>query len=94
MIPEPEIELYAELAGLPFYPKACTSRGGIRIEVEKCVDALGMRYPGTMFTIVGTFDRILPGIRSVVSQEGNVLKCSKCGEPASKSVCKKCELWG
>jgi len=94
MIPEKEIELYAKLAGLPFRPKGCKYRGGIRIDVEKCVDALEKRYPGTMFTIVGTFDRILPGIRSAVRQEGNVLKCRKCGEPASKPVCKCCELWG
>jgi len=93
MIPEPEIELYAELAGLPFHPKGCRYRGGIRIDVEKCVDALEKKYPGTMFTIVSTFDRILPGIRSAVRQEGNVLKCGKCGEPASKNICKCCELW-
>jgi len=94
MIPEKEIELYARLAGLPFRPKACKYRGGIRIDVEKCVDALEKRYPGTMFTIVSTFDRILPGIRSAVKQEGEVLRCKKCGEPASKLVCKCCELWG
>ncbi len=93
MIPENETELYAELAGLPFRPKACRYRGGIRIEVEKSIDALEKKYPGTMFTIVSTFDRILPGIRSAVAQEGEVLKCRKCGEPASKNICKCCELW-
>jgi len=94
MIPEKEIELYARLAGLPFRPKSCKYRGGIRIDVEKCVEMLEKEYPGTMFTIVNTFDRILPGIRSAVRQEGEVLKCRKCGEPASKTICKKCELWG
>ncbi|MBM3304033.1 MAG: TIGR00269 family protein [Candidatus Aenigmarchaeota archaeon] len=93
MIPEPEIELYAKFASLPFHPKHCRYRGGIRIDVEKSLDMLEKRYPGTMFTIVSTFDRILPGIRSAVAQEGYVLKCKKCGEPASKDICKCCELW-
>ena len=93
MVPEQEIELYAKLAGLPFAPKHCKYRGGIRIDVEKCLDALEARYPGTMFTIVSTFDRIQPGIRSVIKQEWNVMRCKKCREPASKNVCKCCELW-
>lgn len=94
MAPEKEIELYAKLAGLPFRPKACRYRGGIRVDVEKALGALEKKYPGTMFTIVRTFDRILPSIRSAVRQEGEVLKCKKCGEPSSKEICKCCELWG
>jgi uncharacterized protein (TIGR00269 family) len=93
MIPEKEVELYARLAGLPFRPKACRYRGGIRIDVEKCIDALEAKYPGTMFAIVGTFDRILPGIRSAVRPEGKILRCKKCGEPSSQAICKKCEIW-
>ncbi len=93
MIPELEIELYAKLAGLPFMPKHCKYRGGIRIDVEKALDTLEKKYPGTMFTVVATFDRILPGIRSAVTREGEILKCRKCGEPASKTICKKCEIW-
>jgi len=93
MIPENEIELYAELAKLPFHPKGCRYRGGIRVDVEKSLDMLEGRYPGTMFTIVNTFDRILPGIRAAVKPEGNIVRCRKCGEPASKNICKCCELW-
>jgi uncharacterized protein (TIGR00269 family) len=93
MIPEHEVELYAKLARLPFRPKGCKYRGGVRIDVEKCLDTLERKYPGTMFAVVNTFDRILPGIKSAIHQEGAVFKCRKCGEPSSRELCKCCELW-
>lgn len=93
-IPEKEVELYARLSGLPFRPKECKYRGGLRVDVEKALDMLEKKHVGLMFTVVSTFDRMLPGIRNSVHYDGQaIMECKMCGEPGSHEVCKACELW-
>jgi len=93
-IPEKEVELYARLRGLPFRPKECKYRGGLRVDVELAIDMLEKKHTGIKYTIINTFDRILPGIKSTVQYgEQQIVKCKKCGEPGSHDVCKACEVW-
>ncbi|RLI97054.1 MAG: TIGR00269 family protein [Candidatus Aenigmatarchaeota archaeon] len=93
-IPEKEVGLYARLAGLPFRPKECKYRGGLRVDVEKALLDLEKKHVGLMFTVVNTFDRMLPGIKKTLdSKETAIKKCKICGEPGSHEVCKACELW-
>jgi uncharacterized protein (TIGR00269 family) len=90
---ESEVELYAKLAGIPFMPKGCKYRGGTRIETESFIQTMEKKHPGTMFSIIGSFDRILPCLEKSLAKSGKVLACKKCGEPCSGQVCKCCELW-
>jgi len=93
-IPEKEIKLYATLRGLPFRPKECKYRGGLRVDVENALDSLEKRHVGLLFTVVNTFDRMLPGIKKTVEYgEQKIIRCRKCGEPGSHPVCKACEVW-
>lgn len=93
-IPENETELYAKLKKLPFRPKECKYRGGLRIDVEKVLDMLEKKHVGVAFTVISTFDTMLPGIRkSIKYSEPKIHKCKKCGEPSSHAVCKVCLLW-
>ena len=93
-VPESETGLYARLRGLPFRPKHCRYRGGLRVDVEKALDMLEKKHVGVAFTVVNTFDAMLPGIRkSAEYGEPKIYKCKKCGEPGSHEVCKACEVW-
>jgi uncharacterized protein (TIGR00269 family) len=94
-VPEDEVRLYAKLKGLPFCERKCCYRGGLRADVERTLETLEKRHIGTMFTVVNTFDRMLPGIRKSASyQEPKIIKCKRCGEPGSHDICKACGVWG
>jgi len=95
VIPEKESALYAILKGLDFYNKHCPYRSGMRLEVRDFINSLEANHSGIKFNILETFDRVLPSIRRLVESEiENVTYCKKCGEPASKDICKACDLWG
>jgi uncharacterized protein (TIGR00269 family) len=94
-VPEDEVRLYAKLKGLPFCERKCKYRGGLRADVEKTLEILEKRHNGMLFTVVNTFDRMLPGIKkSPLGKEQSIVKCKKCGEPGSHEICKACEVWG
>lgn len=94
MIPEKEILLYAILKQLPFYPKHCPYRSGIRLEIREFLNQMEERHPGIKFIILETFDRMFPWIRKLVQEEvKDLFYCERCGEPSRKRICKTCELW-
>jgi uncharacterized protein (TIGR00269 family) len=94
IIPEKETALYSLLAGLKYCDKKCPHRCGLRLEARAFVNSLEENHSGIKFTILETFDRILPSIRAQMEKEiGELHYCRKCGEPSSKELCKTCELW-
>jgi len=94
IIPEKEIALYALLAGIKFHSQHCPHRCGLRLEVRDFVNSLEEKHSGIKFTIIETFDRILPSIRLQMEKEiGELHYCKKCGEPSAREICKTCELW-
>ncbi|MCX6814325.1 MAG: TIGR00269 family protein [Candidatus Aenigmarchaeota archaeon] len=94
IIPEKEVALYAILSGLKYHNKECPYRCGLRLEVRDFVNKLEEKHSGIKFSILETFDRILPSLRSQMEKEiGELYYCKKCGEPSSKEICKTCELW-
>ncbi|MBI4176381.1 MAG: TIGR00269 family protein [Candidatus Aenigmarchaeota archaeon] len=93
-IPEREVALYAILKGLDIHMDECPNVGGIRFEARDFLNNLEAKYPGIKFTVLETFDKLLPAIRQVAEgNEPRLLRCRICGEPASREVCKTCELW-
>jgi uncharacterized protein (TIGR00269 family) len=93
-IPEKECALYAVLKGFELDWRECPHISGIRFDVRDFLVSMEDKYPGIKYTILCTFDKISPCIREMASRrEGEIVKCSKCGEPGSAEVCKTCELW-
>jgi uncharacterized protein (TIGR00269 family) len=93
-IPERESALYAYLRGFEVLEAHCPHAGGIRFEVRDFINRLELKYPGTKFGILETFDRLNPCIKRIAArEEGEIRKCRRCGEPSAREVCKACELW-
>jgi uncharacterized protein (TIGR00269 family) len=93
-IPERESAIYAAVNGLEMYSKECPHISGIRFQVRDFLNDMGSMYSGIKFTVLETFDKILPCIRDTVRKEEAEIKlCGNCGEPGSDDVCKTCKLW-
>ncbi len=97
-IPEKEVALYAELKDMGAQFAECPYVTGIRFITRDFINDLESNSSGTKFTILETFQKVLPHIKKVVEEEvkggkGKLVKCEKCGEPSSMKLCKTCELW-
>jgi uncharacterized protein (TIGR00269 family) len=93
-IPEEEVRLYANLKGLGYCKGRCPFRGGFRFEIKAFLKSLEKKHPGIKFSILETFDSLLPFIRQAVTyKEPKILKCRMCGEPSSQKVCQTCMIW-
>lgn len=94
-IPEKEIALFAILYGFrddffpcPYYEEA------FRHRVRDFINDLEMKYPGTKFKMLNSYDQIRNSLISSFQHKKNekILKCTKCKEPSSGTVCKRCLL--
>ncbi len=92
-IPERESALYAILKGLAPEWDECPHISGIRFDVRDFINDMENKHPGIKYTILYTFDKLLPYIRQASIKEGKIQRCSICGEPSSREICKSCELW-
>jgi uncharacterized protein (TIGR00269 family) len=94
-IPEKEIGLYAILTGLEIQENECPYLEGPRFRVRDFLNDLEAESPGMKFSVLKTFEKLLPSVRGIVKKgKVRVVKCAECGEPSSQKVCKTCELWG
>jgi uncharacterized protein (TIGR00269 family) len=94
-IPEEEIALYSKFSGFMPYRCQCPYSGGIRSEVSDFLNKLERQHPGMKFSILETFDRLLPHVKQAQIKKGSpkTITCKSCGEPSSMSPCNLCELW-
>ncbi|HDD72558.1 MAG TPA: TIGR00269 family protein, partial [Candidatus Aenigmarchaeota archaeon] len=93
-IPERECAVYSLLNGFDISWKKCPYISGVRIDIKKFINYMENKYPGIKYTILYTFDKMIPGIRKAASGiEGEIKRCKICGEPCSGEICKTCELW-
>ncbi|MCK4550425.1 MAG: TIGR00269 family protein [Candidatus Aenigmarchaeota archaeon] len=92
-VPEKECALYCILKGFDVNFGECPyASESFRWSVRDIVNDLEEKYPGTKFSILRTFDRILPAIQKTAKTKGKIEKCTLCGEPTSREICKACEL--
>jgi len=89
-VPEKEMGLYAILRDIPFENAACPyiSRA-MRQEVKDLLNGLEAKHPGTKYSIMRGFERILD-LQPPGSYEA--IPCAGCGEPSSDGVCASCRL--
>jgi len=91
-VPEVEIAAYAYLKGYPLYEKECPYvRSSLRDEVRDMLNALESRHPGTKHAIVNGADKLSDMLRDL-SEASGIDRCSRCGSPSSKQVCRTCEV--
>jgi len=90
-VPEKEMAIYAITHDLPLGHGSCPHiPRAIRLEVKNMLNDLEFKHPGTKYSIMRGFDRILqlrpPG------ESFQPIPCSKCGEPSSDGICQCCRL--
>jgi len=91
-IPEKEIMLAALLMKIPHSIIECPYiSDAFRMDVLKFVNYFEDRYPGTKYSILRTFDKILPAIKKSINLD-KINYCKICGEPTSQEICKACVL--
>ena len=91
MIPEKESLLYAIVSGIPFHDGTCPySEEALRNQFRATVDELENRSPGTRFSILSSYDTILPMLMDNLPSAD--LRMCGCGEPTLGKQCKACEF--
>ena len=91
LIPEKESLLYAIVSGIPYHDGECPyASEALRNQFRATVDDLENRSPGTRFSIVSSYDTLLPML-SANLQPADLKRC-ECGEPTLGKQCKACEL--
>jgi uncharacterized protein (TIGR00269 family) len=92
IIPEKEVALYAILKNIPFYDDKCPySFSAFRGIIRDIIDDLEYKNPGTRHSIMSSYDSIKNCLVENFPPV-NLNKCSECGEPTTKKICKACIL--
>jgi uncharacterized protein (TIGR00269 family) len=86
-IPEDEVLLFADLLELKYHKSPCPySSISYRAEVSDIIDKLEENHPGTKYSIVSGFEKLLEYLP--VEKEMNI--CKYCKEPSASEICKVC----
>jgi len=89
---EREIVTYAILNNLPVSFEECPySHMPVRAAVRDFLYDFENRYPGRKFSVLRSFEAIMPCLREMYPQI-DLNECEICGEPTPKNVCQACEL--
>lgn len=87
-----EIVLYAKLNKLPISRAVCPLRGTtLRIEIRNWLSKLEKEHREVKNAIVQSFLKLMPLLKEHY-RALEFKRCKRCGFPASKEVCKACEL--
>lgn len=91
-IPETEVYLYALTRGLEWHDEECPyAVGALRGVYRDVLYQLEEARPGTRHALLSTLDRLRPLLGDLVSL-GEMRECVRCGEPASRLLCKACQF--
>lgn len=91
-VPEKEVGLYAVLKGFKFDANECPyAKESFRWAVRDMINDLEVKYPGTKFNILRTFEKIQPALK-LLSEKSVIGTCKLCKEPSSNEICKTCQL--
>jgi len=90
-VPEKEVAIYAILHNLPMDFSSCPYiTRAIRQEVKEMLNEFEANHPGTKYSIMRGFDKILE--LQAPNASFQVVPCTKCGEPSSDGTCASCRL--
>ena len=92
---EMEVALFVILKEFPVSFDECRyASESFRWEIRDLINSLEENHPGTKYSIVSTFDSMLPYLRKGFFEKSGTLikKCESCGGPTSQRFCKVCIL--
>ncbi|SES70519.1 TIGR00269 family protein [Methanococcoides vulcani] len=93
-VPEKEIALYAIVNDLPFDMSECPyAHEALRGEVRDMINDFEVRHPGTKYSIMRGFDKMV-GILGKEFPQASLTDCRVCGEPCTAELCQACKLLG
>jgi len=91
-IPERESALYAYVKRVPFQSTPCPyASEALRNDIRVMLNRIEAKHAGTKFTIFNSVERIRVALNEV-GRNDRFEECVKCGEPASKGLCKVCQM--
>lgn len=89
---EKEDALFVVLKKFPVdFTKCPYAHESFRWDVRNIVNDLEAKYAGSKFSILRSFDKLLPELKKTY-KNAEINACTKCGEPTSGEVCKFCLL--
>lgn len=90
--PEDEVLAYANLKKIPYGKGGCQySSASFRTSVKECINRLEENHPGSKHQLLKSTDE-LAAIMKERAKGAKIQECARCGEPASGSVCKACQI--
>lgn len=91
-VPERESTLYAYVKQIRFQDTPCPyASEALRNDIRNMLNRMEEKRAGTKFTVFKSIGRIRPALVEVVEKD-EFQECSTCGEPASSSLCRTCEM--
>jgi uncharacterized protein (TIGR00269 family) len=91
-IPEKESALYAYVKKVPFQSTPCPyASEALRNDIRVMLNRIEEKHTGTKFTIFNSVERIRPALEEIAKKD-NFEECVECGEPASRGLCKVCQM--
>lgn len=88
---EKETTAYSKLMNFPVNYKPCPCRvGAYRKKYLDMLDDFEKKFPATKNNIIAFYLRMIYPQKQKVKGEAN--KCELCSEPASKEICRKCQI--
>jgi len=95
-IPEDEVILFAKINKIKYSSKKCPYRefNTLRGDTIQFLNTLEKNSPGIKYSLLESAIKLKPYVEKQFKKNRMKL-CEKCKEPASKKICKTCEvLWG
>lgn len=92
LVPEREVTLYAVLTGIKFQPTQCPYAGSsLRTDIRMMLARLENKHPGMLFKLLRSFEKTTTVLRAQLATP-EARRCKICGSPATRDLCKACEL--
>lgn len=89
-IPEKEIMLYALVNNLNISQDECPyAKTNHRTQIREFINQQEKERPGTKHSIIRSWEKIT---KTTIKKGKKVSKCSVCGDPTARKICRKCEL--
>lgn len=92
-IPEREIAVYVYAKGYDLYQRECPYvRASLRDEIRDLLNRLEAEHPGTKHSIVNVSDSLSKLLEEKIISS-KMERCTVCGSPSSRKVCRTCEVF-
>jgi uncharacterized protein (TIGR00269 family) len=91
-IPERESTLYAYVKQIRFQDTPCPyASEALRNDIRAMLNRMEEKRAGTKYAVFKSMERIRPALMEIVEKD-EFHECVECGEPASGSLCRTCEM--